>query len=62
MRILTVNEVSERTGIPVGTLRWYRHQGDVGPKSFKLGPKRIAYKEDDVEAWIADQYANTATK
>ncbi len=43
--------VSERTGIPVNTLRFYRAQGTGGPPSFKLG-RRVVYDESDVEAWI----------
>ncbi len=42
--------VSERTGVPLNTLRWYRHNG-VGPKSFKLG-RRVMYAVEDVEQWI----------
>ncbi|MCT1985585.1 helix-turn-helix domain-containing protein [Dermacoccus abyssi] len=41
--------------IPVGTLRYWRHQG-TGPKSFKLGAKRVAYMREDVEAWLQQQY------
>lgn len=41
---------SERTGIPINTLRYYRAQG-IGPKSFKLG-RRVVYDVADVEAWI----------
>ncbi|MGY1730149.1 helix-turn-helix transcriptional regulator [Geodermatophilus sp. SYSU D01045] len=54
--LLTIPEVSERTGIPVPTLRWYRHRGDLGPRSFRLG-RRVVYKQSDVDAWIAQQYA-----
>jgi len=42
--------VSERTGIPLSTLRYYRLNG-LGPRSFKLG-RRVMYAIDDVEAWI----------
>lgn len=57
-KILRTKEVSERSGIPVGTLRYYRHRGE-GPRSFKLG-RRVAYFEDDVEAWIEAQAAATS--
>jgi len=43
--------VSERTGIPVNSLRFYRSQGRGGPPSFKLG-RRVVYDEAEVEAWI----------
>lgn len=49
--IKSMEWVSERTGIPINTLRYYRHKG-IGPKSFKLGGRRVMYDESDVEAWI----------
>lgn len=50
---LTTAEVSERTRVPVETLRYYRWLGTKGPKSFKLG-RRTLYAIEDVEAWIAE--------
>ncbi|WP_237089621.1 helix-turn-helix transcriptional regulator [Nocardioides dokdonensis] len=47
-------EVADRTRLPVGTLRWFRHQG-TGPRSAKVG-RRIMYREADVLAWIDDQF------
>jgi predicted DNA-binding transcriptional regulator AlpA len=52
-RILTLEEIAQRTRKPINTLRWYRHRGE-GPKTFKLGRAVVAY-EHDVEAWIAEQ-------
>lgn len=57
MKILTIKEVSAKTGIPEATLRYYRHLGDRGPKSWTIGGRRVVYYEDDVDAWIAAQYA-----
>lgn len=54
-RILNTNEVSRLTSVPIPTLRWWRHQG-MGPRSFKLGPRKVMYKESDVEAWLEEQY------
>lgn len=59
-KILTLQEVSDRTRIPVPTLRWYRANGD-GPKLWKLGGRIVAY-ERDVEAWMDEQYKTTATQ
>ena len=53
--ILLMEEVSELTGIPMSTLRFYRHAGRGGPRSFKLGG-RVVYRRSDVEAWIEAQY------
>lgn len=53
-RLLTMDETSEVTRVPKSTLRFYRHNG-TGPRSFKLGG-RVMYREEDVEAWIEEQY------
>ena len=53
--LLTTGEVSELLKVPVGTLRYWRSVG-VGPKSFTLGARKVAYRRDDVEGWLAAQY------
>ena len=53
--LLLIEEVAELTRLPLSTLRFYRHAGKGGPKSFKLG-NRVAYKRSDAEAWIESQY------
>lgn len=53
--LMTTDEVSAMTRVKTSTLRYWRHQGNQGPRSFLLG-KRIMYKRTDVEAWIEDQY------
>lgn len=55
--ILTVTQVSDETGVPVGTLRYWRHAG-TGPESFKLG-RRVVYRRSAVDAWIAAQQLAT---
>lgn len=52
--IFSPAEVSEMLGVPVETLRYWRHKG-AGPRSFKLGPKHVRYMRDDLDAWIAEQ-------
>lgn len=54
--LLRDTQVQGLTGIPAGTLRWWRHQGDQGPKWFRLGPRAIRYKTSDVVAWIEMNY------
>ena len=46
MKILNTKQVSETYGIPVGTMRYWRH-ADQGPASFTLG-KRVVYRLDEV--------------
>lgn len=55
--IMTPKGVFEETGIPEGTLRYFRSAG-IGPASFRL-EGRVRYRRSDVEAWIADQEAAT---
>lgn len=53
--LLTVTEAAEIMHTPAATLRFWRHKG-IGPKSFKLGPRRVMYKREDVIAWMEEQY------
>lgn len=55
-RLLTMEEVSERTRLPVATLRFYRSRSGKGPQSARVGA-RVLYREADVEAWIEQQFA-----
>lgn len=55
-KILRLSEIAERTGVPIATLRWYRHTGAGGPRTWRLGRRVVAY-EDDVDAWIERQAA-----
>lgn len=56
--LLTGRDVEEMTGgaVKEATLRWWRHKG-VGPKSFKLGQRKVVYRKSDVVAWLNAQYA-----
>lgn len=53
-KIETLPQISERTGVPLNTLRYYRSTGQ-GPKTFKLGGKVVAF-EEDVDSWIQAAY------
>lgn len=55
--LLNTEQVAERVGVPAATLRYWRHIG-TGPKSFKLGPRRVYYRAADVDAWVARAYAD----
>ena len=46
MDLLSAKQVSDIIGIPVGTLRYWRHC-DIGPASFTLG-RRVVYRRDEV--------------
>lgn len=55
---MTTADVSHETGIPVGTLRYYRSNG-TGPASFRLAG-RVRYRRAAVLAWIAEQEQTTS--
>jgi predicted DNA-binding transcriptional regulator AlpA len=59
--ILLLEEVSELTRLPKATLRFYRHRGHGGPRSFLLG-SRVCYKRADVLDWIEGQYQAEARR
>jgi len=56
--LIRPDEVSSKYGIPEDTLRYWRHVGP-GPEWAKLG-RRVVYRLEDVEKWIAEQ--SEATK
>ena len=51
--LLTLDEVSERTHMPVTTLRYKRHMGEL-PFLFKLGRRLVAYRSE-LDNWIDAQ-------
>jgi len=53
--LLTLEEVSSRTRVPVATLRYWRSIGS-GPATFRLGRRVMAY-EVDVDTWIKAEAA-----
>jgi predicted DNA-binding transcriptional regulator AlpA len=59
--LLLIEEVAELTRLPLSTLRFYRHRGNGGPRSFKLG-NRVVYRRSDVEAWIEQEFAKDTAR
>lgn len=60
-QVLTPNEVAEMIRVPAATLRYWRQRG-TGPRSFKMGPRRIMYRERDVLEWVNAQYARGSVR
>jgi predicted DNA-binding transcriptional regulator AlpA len=56
--IMTSAQVSDETGIPRGTLRYWRATKE-GPRWFRIGERKIAYLRSDLEQWLAQQYEST---
>jgi excisionase family DNA binding protein len=57
--LLTVDEVSTRLNVPRGTLYRWRHYGNEGPVSIKVG-SAVRYRESAVEAYLKRQEQTTA--
>ncbi|MBE1876120.1 helix-turn-helix transcriptional regulator [Myceligenerans pegani] len=55
-RLLSTREAAELLCVPENTLRWWRHIG-TGPECFRLGRRRVVYRESKARAWLADQEA-----
>lgn len=60
-QLLTTAQTAELLNVPVATLRWWRHEG-TGPKSFKLGARKVMYRRSDVLAWLEDRYTAADAK
>lgn len=58
--LLTLEEVSRMTRVPVGTLRWYRVNGR-GPRFAKIG-RRVMARKHEVEAWLDQQFESEAAE
>ncbi|MCV7195395.1 helix-turn-helix transcriptional regulator [Mycobacterium angelicum] len=59
MQRLTTAEAAEYLHLPEATLRWWRHQG-LGPKSYRLGGRRVFYDFSDLVQWSEEQKITSA--
>lgn len=59
-RLLTLNEVSEKTGISKATLRWLRAQSPARGPRMGIVAGRLRAREEDVDAWIDAELAATS--
>lgn len=57
-KLLTLDETAELLRKSPAQLRWMIHNGSA-PKSAKLGGRRM-FRDVDVEAYIAEAFANAA--
>lgn len=55
-RLLTFDQLEERTGIPAGTWRYWRHVGE-GPESFRIG-RRVYVPESKYQEWFDQMTAS----
>jgi excisionase family DNA binding protein len=61
-QLLTIEEVSQRTGLACSTLYQMRARGE-GPPSFRLGRQRgVRVRESALEAWLAEREAQEPSR
>jgi predicted DNA-binding transcriptional regulator AlpA len=53
MKLLSPKDLEARIGVPVSTIERWRATGE-GPPFIRL-VRRIAYREEDVERWLASR-------
>jgi excisionase family DNA binding protein len=56
---MTTAEVADLLRVPAETVRYWRYVGK-GPKSFRVGGRRVLYAREDVEAFVAAARAEGA--
>ena len=56
---MTEAEAAEHIGVCLRTLQRYRADG-AGPEWSRIGPRRIRYMRQDVDAWLARQKAGNS--
>ena len=54
-KLVTQEELAERSGVAVRTVERWRSTGE-GPNFVRIGPRKVAYREEAIEAWLS---ANT---
>lgn len=57
--LLTVDEVSARLQVPRGTLYRWRHYGNEGPESIKVG-NGVRYLKSSVDSYLKKQRETTS--
>jgi predicted DNA-binding transcriptional regulator AlpA len=56
---LSTRQAADYLGIPEATLRWFRHKGDRGPRSYALTARHVVYDLADLQSWADAQKAQT---
>jgi|SRR4029450_8213404 predicted DNA-binding transcriptional regulator AlpA len=53
--LLITEDIAAMCHVTPSTVRYWRATNQ-GPKSFRLGGKRVLYRPDDVQEWIENSY------
>jgi prophage regulatory protein len=56
---LNTRQAAEYLGIPEATLRWFRHRGDRGPRSYALTKRHVVYDLVDLQEWAEERKVET---
>jgi excisionase family DNA binding protein len=56
--LLSMGDVAELLGVPVGTLRRWRYVGKGSP-SFRVG-RHVKYLAEDIDRWLQEQRGGPA--
>lgn len=56
---LSTRQAAEYLGIPEATLRWFRHRGDRGPRSYALSARHVVYDITDLDTWAEQRKSQT---
>jgi prophage regulatory protein len=59
MKLLTQQDVGRLTGLSRATIWRYERFGRF-PRRLRLGPNRIGWRSDEIEAWIESRPRGTA--
>ena len=60
--MFSTKEAAEYIGVSESTMRYWRHVADgTGPKSFRIGKKLVYYAQEDLDAWLNEQYEGSVT-
>ncbi|WP_345843141.1 AlpA family transcriptional regulator [Shewanella algae] len=54
MKLIRLKQVTERTGLGRSSIYSYMAAGYF-PRSVKLGPRLVAWVEDEIDEWIAER-------
>lgn len=52
-RLFTRKETAQYLSVANVTLETWAREG-IGPKWFKIGPKRVVYDRADIDAWVEE--------
>lgn len=55
-RMLDIEQVADQLGVPVGTIRFWKAQGDA-PKAYKVG-RYLRWRQQDIDEWLEGREAS----